>query len=112
MLNYDHTGHISFNKGCYTGQEVVARLHYRGKPKRRMYRATLPEAAAAGTPLYCADSSQSVGNVVNSIQVDGAGAAALVVVAVSRVDDELRVGSPDGMPLELTTLPYSIDDTD
>ena len=112
MLNYDHTGHISFNKGCYTGQEVVARLHYRGKPKRRMYRATLSEAAVAGTPLYCADSSQSVGNVVNSIQVDAGEATALVVVAVSRVDDKLRVGSQDGMPLELATLPYSIDDTD
>ena len=112
MLNYDHTGHISFNKGCYTGQEVVARLHYRGKPKRRMYGASLPEAATAGTPLYCADSSQSVGNVVNSVEVDAGEATALVVVVVSRVDDELRVGSPDGMPLELTTLPYSIDDTD
>jgi hypothetical protein len=77
-----------------------------------MYGASLPEAAAAGTPLYCADSSQSVGNVVNSVEVDAGEATALVVVAVSRVDDELRVGSPDGTPLELTTLPYSIDDTD
>ncbi len=42
ILNYDHTGHISFNKGCYTGQEVVARLHYLGKPKRRTYVAELP----------------------------------------------------------------------
>ncbi len=41
MLNYDVTGHISFNKGCYTGQEVVARMHYQGKPKRRLYRARI-----------------------------------------------------------------------
>ena len=49
---------------------------------------------------------------MNSIQVDGQEATALVVIAVSRVDDELRVGSPEGMPLELITLPYCIDDTD
>jgi tRNA-modifying protein YgfZ len=36
-LNYDQLGHISFTKGCYTGQEIVARMHYRGKAKKRLY---------------------------------------------------------------------------
>lgn len=112
MLNYDYTGHVSFSKGCYTGQEVVARLHYRGTPKRRMYGAVLAEAAAAGTPLYCADGEQSVGNVVNSVQIDAAKAVALVVVTVTRLHDGLRLGSPEGTALELTTLPYSVDATD
>ena len=40
-LNYDLNGTVSFTKGCYTGQEIVARLHYRGTPKRRWYRARL-----------------------------------------------------------------------
>jgi folate-binding protein YgfZ len=40
-LNYDLNGTVSFTKGCYTGQEIVARLHYRGTPKRRLYRASL-----------------------------------------------------------------------
>ena len=35
-LNYDLKGYIDFDKGCYTGQEIIARLHYRGKPKRRL----------------------------------------------------------------------------
>ncbi len=36
-LNYDQLGHISFTKGCYTGQEIVARMHYLGKAKKRLY---------------------------------------------------------------------------
>lgn len=36
-LHYDHSGHVSFSKGCYTGQEIVARMHYRGKPKKQLY---------------------------------------------------------------------------
>ena len=42
-LNYDLNGTVSFTKGCYTGQEIVARLHYRGTPKRRLYRAVIDD---------------------------------------------------------------------
>ena len=78
MLNYDLTGHVNFKKGCYTGQEIVARLHYRGKPKRRLYLARGGTAAlAAGSPLFAAGSEQSVGTVVNSARA-GDGAVHLV----------------------------------
>ena len=46
-LNYDQLGHISFTKGCYTGQEIVARMHYRGKAKKRLY---LLEISAESSP--------------------------------------------------------------
>ncbi len=74
MLNYDLTGHISFTKGCYTGQEVVARLHYRGTPKRRTYLGELhsAELPKAGAPLFSAGGAQSVGNVVNVVEHEGA----------------------------------------
>ena len=49
-LNYDLTGHISFKKGCYTGQEVIARLHYRGQAKRRMYLARMATGIGAAEP--------------------------------------------------------------
>lgn len=110
MLNFDHTGHISFKKGCYTGQEVVARLHYRGKPKRRMYRVILNETAAAGTPVYAAEGGQSVGNIVNCVSIDPSGATALAVLTVSRVEEDLRVGSDQGTQVKLTTLPYAIEE--
>ncbi|GIX30482.1 MAG: hypothetical protein KatS3mg124_0954 [Porticoccaceae bacterium] len=45
MLNYQATGAVSFRKGCYTGQEVVARLQYRGKPKRWLHHLRLPGSA-------------------------------------------------------------------
>ena len=46
-LNYDQNGYISFSKGCYTGQEIVARMHYRGKPKKQLYLVKLAQAVTA-----------------------------------------------------------------
>ena len=72
-LNYQDTGHVSFTKGCYTGQEIVARLHYKGKTKRPMHLARYPgdRAPAAGTDIVEVDSQRPVGTVVNSVARDG-----------------------------------------
>lgn len=110
MLNFDLTGHISFDKGCYTGQEVVARLHYRGTPKRRLYRVLLPEhvTAAPGAPIYGESEGQSIGNLVN-VSVSASGATqALAVVTVSKIEENLHLESPGGPSLALATLPYSL----
>jgi len=109
MLNYDLTGHISFSKGCYTGQEVVARLHYRGKPKRRTYLAEWPGSgpAPAGTPLFSAGTDQSVGNVVNSAVTDGR-VVGLVVATATGVENGLHLGAIDGPILSIRELPYSL----
>jgi folate-binding protein YgfZ len=111
MLNYDITGHVNFKKGCYTGQEVVARMHYRGKPKRRMYLASLPsgDIPTAGTALYADESAQSVGNVVNSALAADGQVLALVVATVDGVENGLHVGAADGPLLEMATLPYSLE---
>jgi folate-binding protein YgfZ len=110
VLNYDLTGHISFSKGCYTGQEVVARLHYRGKPKRRTYLATSPEAknVAAGTNLFHPGETQSIGNVVNSIRVQNE-IHALVAATTKGLDKGLSLGGPDGPLLTLGELPYVLE---
>ena len=110
MLNFDITGHVSFTKGCYTGQEVVARMHYRGKPKRRMYLASLPDGPPpkSGTTLFTGDKAQSVGNVVNSA-VDSNGQVALLVVAtVDGVENGLHAGAIEGPLLNISELPYSL----
>lgn len=106
VINYDLTGHISFNKGCYTGQEVVARLHYRGKSKRRMHLAALPQQAAAGDPIF-SDSEHSIGNVVNCAASEG-GFNALIVATESCLADDLHLESIGGPVLTLKELPYSL----
>ena len=67
-LNYDLRGYISFKKGCYTGQEIIARLHYRGTPKRRLYRAqcAAPTLCPPGADLVVGDDAKTAGSVVNS----------------------------------------------
>lgn len=123
MLNYDITGHISFNKGCYTGQEVVARMHYKGKPKRRMYlaRVDVTEPATAGSALYAsrrdttasatdagADTARSVGNIVNCAGAADQQLWALLVATREGINAGLHLHTPDGPELTLAELPYSV----
>jgi folate-binding protein YgfZ len=81
-LNYDLNETVSFTKGCYTGQEIVARLHYRGTPKRRLFRATLSETAEPPAPGESIRNSegQHVGSLVNLSPLDGEIGALLEVM--------------------------------
>jgi len=111
-LNYDLTGHVSFNKGCYTGQEIIARLHYRGRPKRRCHLATVPEDTAAppapGTALYRPGDAQAAGHVLNA-QGDGAGQITLLVTAAgAQLQEGLHLGRPAGPRLHPAMLPYPL----
>jgi tRNA-modifying protein YgfZ len=110
MVNYDITAHVNFTKGCYTGQEVVARMHYRGKPKRRMYLATLAPGSnpVAGEALY-SDGEQSVGNIVNSATLASGEIAALVVATADGFAAGLHVGAIDGPALTPGELPYALE---
>ncbi|MEP5568365.1 MAG: hypothetical protein ABJN62_11060 [Halioglobus sp.] len=109
MLNYDVTGHVSFTKGCYTGQEIVARLHYRGKAKRRMYLGTVDNTALveAGTPLFTADKDQSVGNIVNAANT-GQQTLCLFAATEKGVAQGLHASSQEGPSIGLLKLPYAI----
>ncbi|MEP1470276.1 MAG: hypothetical protein ABJK20_10610 [Halieaceae bacterium] len=113
-LNYDLTGFISFTKGCYTGQEVVARLHYRGKSKRRGYAGTIDasEPPAAGAPLFASGSDKAVGNVVNACR-DSQGVVWIMASATADgAISGLRLEDGGGPQMTLTELPYSIEDPD
>lgn len=107
-VNYDLTGHISFKKGCYTGQEVVARLHYRGTPKRRAYLASLAQdsGASAGDKVFTPGSASSVGDVVNAAG-DGSRLLVLVSATAEGVEAGLRLRDADGPALEVIEQPYS-----
>ena len=115
MLNYDVTGHISFNKGCYTGQEVVARMHYKGKPKRRLYRAAVARddfsaglQVAAGDPLFSDDGSRAVGTVVNAVSTSDEQMVLLVTATSAGIETGLHLSAPDGPSLRTEPVPYPV----
>lgn len=109
-LNYDITGHVSFKKGCYTGQEVVARLHYRGKPKRRTYRADLPAGAAcsAGCTVLDAVTGKPAGSIVNAAAA-GDVIHVLVESTVDGLANGLQLDDGNGTPLVQAPLPYALE---
>lgn len=96
MLNLDLLDAISFDKGCYTGQEIVARTHYRGATKRRMFRFESEEPVAEGADV--SDGDRKIGDVVNSIGTD-----LLAVIPVDSKDKPLTI---EGTPLRRIPLPY------
>ncbi|MEO6024652.1 MAG: folate-binding protein [Burkholderiales bacterium] len=111
MVNDDLIGAVNFQKGCYTGQEIVARLHYLGKSKRRMYRAHLNSEAAPkpGDLLYSADmQGQSSGMVVDAATSPDRGwdllASIQVDSAASQIVNWLKLG---GEPLAVESFSAS-----
>jgi folate-binding protein YgfZ len=106
MLNLDLLGAISFNKGCYTGQEIVARTHYRGTIKRRMYcLASSGPAPAPGTRILCGD--QHAGDVVDSATTDH-GSELLAVLNMALAQHPLQLEPMPTATLKSLPLPYSV----
>ena len=111
MLNFQATGALSFTKGCYTGQEVVARMQYRGKLKRRMYRAQLPaNKARPGDTLHHEGSEQSIGNIANAVARNDGSSEVLAVITNRDVEAGNTITTAQGEALELLPLPYSIEE--
>ena len=112
MLNYELIGGVNFHKGCYPGQEIVARTQYLGKLKKRTYRVALPAGAeaAAGMDVYAPDfGEQSAGKLVNVAPTADGGREALAVLQSSSAEaGELHLGAPDGPRLVVLALPYAL----
>ncbi len=112
MLNYEVIGGVSFQKGCYPGQEIVARTQYLGKLKKRMYRVHLDTdtAPVPGTDLFTPEfGDQSAGKLVNVVPAPEGGYEALAVMQVSSAAaGEVHVGRPEGPPLAFLDLPYTL----
>lgn len=114
MINLDALNGISFSKGCYTGQEIVARTHYLGKLKRRMFRLHSPavDLPPAGTRIYntAQHGDESVGTVITAQPAPEGGTALLAVLQIDATTlGELRLGQKDGSLCTLQTLPYSLE---
>jgi len=113
MVNLEALDGISYKKGCYPGQEVVARMHYLGKLKRRMYRAHASTDAvpSPGDNLYSpAETDQSVGKVVEAQPNPNGGVDLLAVIQIATADsgDVRLAATEDATRLDLQDLPYTV----
>ncbi|WP_312304753.1 folate-binding protein [Pulveribacter sp.] len=106
MLNYESVGGVNFKKGCYPGQEVVARSQFRGTLKRRAFLVHAPSALEVGAEVFAQDDAeQPVGQVVQAAAHPAGGVDALVSMQIAAADKPLVVG---GAPLALAALPYAL----
>ncbi len=112
MANLDLVGGVNFKKGCYPGQEIVARMHYLGRLKQRMIGAHVECATRPlpGTSVYAADfPDQSAGKVVDAQPAPAGGYDLLAVVQTSSVaKGDIHLNDLQGPALQLTTLPYPL----
>ncbi|MEY3215893.1 MAG: tRNA-modifying protein YgfZ, partial [Pseudomonadota bacterium] len=110
MLNYESVGGVNFKKGCYPGQEVVARSQFRGTLKRRTARVFSPVALRAGQDVFTpTDPEQPCATVVlSAARPNGQGFDALVSGTLESQQSGWRVESAQGQALELLPLPYAL----
>lgn len=111
MINLQAVGGVSFKKGCYTGQEIVARMQYLGKLKRHLYRLELqgdqvPEAA---TGLFSPSHTSSVGEVVLAARSETGVELLAVLQSDAVLNGNIHLGSAEGSPLSVLDLPYTLD---
>ena len=111
MLNLQAVGGVSFKKGCYTGQEIVARMQYLGKLKRRLYRLSLEtaELPEPGTPLFSPSHNSAIGEVVIAAKADQSIELLAVLQAEAADSGDVRLGTLEGPGLHLLDLPYPLD---
>jgi folate-binding protein YgfZ len=113
MINYELIGGVNFRKGCYPGQEIVARSQYLGKLKRRMLLATtVAQDARAGMEVFSsADPEQPCGMIVNAELSAADRMECLVQIKTAALDQgAIHLGSATGPTLHFKALPYPLPD--
>ncbi|WP_149087308.1 YgfZ/GcvT domain-containing protein [Pseudomonas prosekii] len=111
MLNLQAVGGVSFKKGCYTGQEIVARMQYLGKLKRRLYRLQLEgsELPEPGTQLFAPTHNSSIGEVVIAARGEENIELLAVLQAEAAESGDIHLAVLEGPALHLLDLPYTLD---
>lgn len=110
MINFELVGGVNFKKGCYPGQEIVARSQYLGKLKRRSVLATVAGTAHAGSEVFSSeDPGQPCGMVVNAEPGDDGQSVCLVELKLAATETgSIHLGGADGPVLQLQALPYAL----
>jgi len=113
MANMELIGAVSFKKGCFPGQEIVARTQYLGKLKKRLFRVLIPTGAKVGDELFSPSMrDQSIGMVVNACQIENGQVEALAVVQINAWESGVHLASPEGPQITCLDLPYSLGEDD
>ncbi len=109
MVNLELVGGVNFQKGCYPGQEIVARSQYRGTLKRRAFLFSSEAAALPGQEIFHeADREQPAGLVANAASFDGRHRVLAELKLAVLGSGHLRLGVPDGPLLQREDLPYPV----
>ena len=113
MINFELVGGINFKKGCYPGQEIVARSQYRGTIKRRLFLVHAQAALSPGQEVFSdEDPGQPCGMVVNAAKRPEGGWAALAEIKLQYAQGSALTAGLEGVPLTLGSLPYEITQED
>jgi hypothetical protein len=110
MLNYESVGGVNFKKGCYPGQEIVARSQFRGTLKRRAYLAHSAQALSAGQELFHeSDAEQPCGLVAEAAAAPGGGWDAIVSIQIAAAEaGKITSGSAQGAGVQIAPAPYPL----
>lgn len=109
MLNWQHLGGVHFKKGCYTGQEVIARMHFLGQLKKSLFRFRVVGVNAIPTPGTSIIAGQrSVGEVVNSVGFSDGSCELLAVIRHDAANGGLSTDGQQEALLEQQPLPYTV----
>lgn len=113
MANMELIGAVSFKKGCFPGQEIVARTQYLGKLKKRLFHVLIPADAKVGDELFSpAMRDQAIGMVVNACRIENGQVDALAVVQINAWESGVHLGNPEGPGITRQDLPYSLGEDD
>ncbi len=112
MANMELINGVSFNKGCFTGQEIVARMHYLGKLKKRCFKIHIATDTAplAGDKLFAenARAGQNTGEIIMAAKNPESGYDALAVIQIADTESGLFLNDADGPVVTVKTLPYEL----
>lgn len=109
MLNWQALGGVHFKKGCYTGQEVIARMHFLGQLKKSLFRFSCPaEAGPLAAGMVLTSAGRTVGDIVNSVRLSDDNYQCLAVVRHDAADAGPVTEHAPEMPLTRLSLPYKV----
>lgn len=115
MINLDLLGAVSFSKGCYPGQEVIARTHYLGKLKRRCYLVSAKtDAIKVADPVYHSDYDEACGLVVDSYAMDTNYSLGLISIQIKALNTPhlyIKANNNQAIALQTEKMPYLVKET-